>query len=168
MTLAGIVQLLCQRGQVISLSRRRPIDAEPSTPRQDAMHDHDGAAVAIQERMTIREIAHDLAGLCCHGFLVLPVSESKFYRAPNVLWASKQNVALADRKVRSCREAVLSRPRVDGVEENSVRLDHIRIRKMFDLGEKLKGRVNTGRECGMLEAPDDFRVLFLGEVTQVS
>ena len=118
------------------------------------MHDHDGAAVAIQERMTIREIAHDLAGLCSHGFLVLPVSESKFYRAPNVLWASKQNVALADRKVRSCLEAVLSRPRVDGVEENSVRLDHIRIRKMFDLGEILKGRVNTGREGGMLEAPD--------------
>jgi hypothetical protein len=29
-------------------------------------------------------------------------------------------------------------------------------------------RVNTGRECGMLEAPDDFRILFLGEVTQVS
>ena len=39
---------------------------------------------------------------------------------------------------------------------------------MFDLGEILKGRVNTGRECGMREAPDDFRVLFLGEVTQVS
>jgi hypothetical protein len=97
-------------------------------------------------------------------FLVLPVSESKFYRAPNVLWASKKNVALADRKVRSCLEAVSSRPRADGVEENSVRLDHIRIRKMFDLGEILKGRVDTGRECGMLEAPDDFRVLFLGRL----
>jgi hypothetical protein len=110
MSLAGIVQLFCQRGQVVSFFGRRPVDAESGAPRQNGVNNHDGAPVAVQERMSIGEITHYLAGLFRHALYFLPVSERIFYRALNVLGASEENVALADRKVGSGRQAVLSCP----------------------------------------------------------
>ena len=73
---------------------------------------------------------------------------SDIYRALNVLGASEENVALADRKVGSGRQAAWSRPGVNGFKEDSVSFEDICIGKLLDLGEAPKSSINAGREGG--------------------
>ena len=74
------------------------------------------------------------------------MTEREVYRALYVLGTREENRALADRKVGRGLQAVLPGPGEDGLEEDPVGFEHIRIRKTLDLGEIFKGRINTSRE----------------------
>jgi hypothetical protein len=73
--------------------------------------------------MTVGEIAHDLAWLLYHEHLVLPVIQCEIHGTPDVLGVCEENGSLTDRKVGSRLQAVLSRPRVNGLEQNLVRVE---------------------------------------------
>jgi hypothetical protein len=57
-----------------------------------------------------------------------------------VLGPREEDGALADRKVGSSLQAVLSGPGIDGFEQDLVRLQDISVRKTLDRGEALEGR----------------------------
>jgi hypothetical protein len=46
--------------------------------------------------------------------------------------------------------------------------EHVRICKALDLGEPFQCGVDAGHERGMLKAPNDSGVFFLGEIAQVT
>src|ERR1700758_3228072 len=121
----GIVELLCQCREIVSLAGRRPVDAESGAMRQRSMEEHNGAAVAVKERMRISKISHDLAGIARHHFLVPPARQCEFNGPLHILRTGKQNRTFADCEVWSGLQAVLSCPWVDGVEQNSVGLEQV-------------------------------------------
>src|SRR5580692_11814458 len=117
--------------------------------------------------MTIGQIAHDLTGLCKHELFILPVVQREIHRELYVLGPREENGALADREVGSSYQPVLSRPRIDGFEQNFVRLQDILVRETLDRGETVEGRINAGGERRVLKPPDDVEVFFVGEIAQI-
>src|ERR1700676_832247 len=70
-----VFNFLRQRVQIIRLVGGRPVDCKSGALREHGMNNHDGAAVAVEERMTVRKVSHDLAGLCLHERRVLSLFE---------------------------------------------------------------------------------------------
>jgi len=85
MSFMGVFKFLGESGQIIVLARWCPINAKARSLREHAMEHHDGPAIAVKKRMAMRQIPHDLAGLCSHKFLILSVIQSIVDRAPYVL-----------------------------------------------------------------------------------
>jgi hypothetical protein len=107
-------------------------------------------------------------GFAFHEIFLLPMGECMVGRKLNIIRVSKKYGTSTNRTIRSGRPSVLSGPRVDGFEENSVRFEQIGIRKLLDLREALKGGINAGQECGMLKVPDNLRIFFFSDIAQVA
>jgi hypothetical protein len=81
-------------------------------------------------------------------------------RHAGVLGVCEENGSLADRNVRSCLQAVLSRPGVNGLEQDFVRVEDILIGNTLDRGETIERGIDAGRERRVLKSPDNFGVFF--------
>src|SRR5260370_39784460 len=102
------------------------------------MDKYDGTPVSVQKRMSVCEIAHDLARFCFHESFVLPMSECMVGCKLNIVRVCKEHGTSTDRKARSSRTPVLSGPGRNGFKENSVPLEHIGIGKLIDIREALR------------------------------
>jgi hypothetical protein len=118
--------------------------------------------------MTIGKIAHDYAWLLPHEFLLLTMRERIVDRVLNMVGMREEHGSFADREVGSGRSAVLSGPRVNRIEEDSMSFKHVRIGKTFGLREAFQCGIDAGHERGMFKTPDDVGIFFLSETTQVT
>jgi hypothetical protein len=82
----------------------------------------------------------------------------------NVVRVGKKGRPSANGKIGSGRTPILSGPRVNGFEENSVCFEQIGIEKLPAPRETLKGGINAGHERRMLQVPDDLGVFSLARL----
>jgi len=76
-------------------------------------------------------------------------------RGPYVIWMGKKHTALADGDVGRGLRPVLSRPRIEGVEQNAMCTENVIVLKALRLGELSKCLIEPGRERCMLETPNN-------------
>ncbi len=107
------------------------------------MHNHDGAAVAVEERMPIREIAHHLAGLARQKRLVLADPQGVIDGNLCVIGMSEEHGTFGDGDVGRCLRTVLARPRVDIPEKRFVGFENIAVGKWVDAGSLLSGSLRA-------------------------
>jgi hypothetical protein len=161
--LARVIQFFRQRVQIRVLACRCPIDAEARALGQHRMNDHDGSPVAVEERVAVGEIAHDLAGLVAHGLGIAPELQRMLDGVLDVFGMGEEHAAPAHRDIGRRGGAILPRPWINGVKQNLMRVENVGVGERHFLGEPRESIVDTGRKGRMLKPPDDRGVLFLSE-----
>ena len=61
----------------------------------------------------------------------------------------------------------MSRPGVNGLERDFVRVEDILVGNTLDRGETIERGINAGHERRVFKSPDDFGVFFADEIPQV-
>ena len=63
---------------------------------------------------------------------------------------------------------VLPGPRIDGLKQNLVRVQNVRVGELPLLGKPREGVVDAGRERGVFQSSDNLRVFLISQVAQVA
>jgi hypothetical protein len=161
---AGVVQFLRERLQVFGLVGGSPINAEAGALRQHGVDHHDRAAIAIEKRMAVRQIAHDLTGLSTHGLGIVAEPQSMLDSVLNVLGMGEQNAAPAHGDVRRRGGAILPGPGVHGLEEQFVSVEHVGVGRNLLFLKGREGVIDARRKGGMFQPPYDRGVFLLGKI----
>lgn len=159
-----VLDFLGQRVQVIRLVGCCPVDAKASALREHGMNNHDGAAVAVEERMAIGKMAHNLARLCQHECLVLSLFQCVVDGTANVIRPREENGPLAHANAGGIGQAIFTCPRINRFEERFVGAQHVLIGKLLSSREVCERRIEAGCEGRMLQLSDNSRVLGSGDI----
>src|SRR6266511_4024139 len=132
------------------------------------MNDHDGTPIPVEEGVPVGGIPHDLAGLVDHERFVLAIAQRIVDSGANILRMSKLHLALDDSVVRQDRQSIFSRPRIDGLEERSMRRQNVLVGQLFYFLKLTEGLLKSRHEGYVLNSPDDVRIFFVDKVPQVT